>query len=140
MPNSLQSSAIGSPASRRATNCIRSSVTEHSFQGIFPSLKPGGSVTHVSGTMCYLCLRPLNFLKTKTLRFFRRAQKERIRCTVVAHWPGTVPELSSNREKKSRQEALWRVQRDRLMVYIELERLSKSASKVLGKACYGADL
>src|SRR5580700_2774374 len=59
MPNSLQSSAIASPASRRATNCIRSSVTEHSFQGISPSLKPGGSVTHVSGTMCYLCLRPL---------------------------------------------------------------------------------
>src|ERR1700676_1673804 len=34
MPNSLQSSAIGSPASRRATNCILSSIAEHSFQGI----------------------------------------------------------------------------------------------------------
>jgi hypothetical protein len=34
-------------------------VTEHSFQGISPSLKPGGGVTHVSGTMCYLCLRLL---------------------------------------------------------------------------------
>src|SRR5262245_33560433 len=34
MPNSLHSSAIGSPASRRATNCSLSSITEHSFQGI----------------------------------------------------------------------------------------------------------
>src|SRR5215469_9305774 len=59
MPTSLQSSAIGSPASRRATNCSLSSVTEHSFQGISPSLKPGGSVTHVSGTKCHLCLRSL---------------------------------------------------------------------------------
>src|SRR5579872_6263672 len=38
MPNSLQSSDIGSPASLRATNCILSSMTEHSFQGISPSL------------------------------------------------------------------------------------------------------
>jgi hypothetical protein len=30
-------SAMGSPASRRATNCILSSITEHSFQGITPS-------------------------------------------------------------------------------------------------------
>src|ERR1700676_4571038 len=37
MPNSLQSSAIASPASRRATNCSLSSITEHSFQGITPS-------------------------------------------------------------------------------------------------------
>src|SRR5580704_394645 len=49
MPNSLQSSA---------TNCILSSITEHSFQGIVSSPR-GGSVTHVSGTMCYLCLRSL---------------------------------------------------------------------------------
>src|SRR5215470_14665858 len=36
MPNSLQSSAIASPASRRATNCSLSSITEHSLQGISP--------------------------------------------------------------------------------------------------------
>src|ERR1700731_1188887 len=60
MPNSLQSSAIASPASRRATNCSLSSITEHSFQGITPSPLRGESVTYVSGTMCYLCLRPLN--------------------------------------------------------------------------------
>src|SRR6266851_9686487 len=59
IPNSLQRSAICSPASRRATNCSLSSITEHSFQGITPSQKTGGSFTHVSGTMCYLCLRPL---------------------------------------------------------------------------------
>src|SRR5262245_39135859 len=59
MPNSLQSSAIGSPASRRATNCSLSSITEHSFQGIITPSPEGESVTYVSGTMCYLCLRPL---------------------------------------------------------------------------------
>src|ERR1700719_3668887 len=59
MPNSLQSSAIASPASRRATNCSLSSITEHSFQGIIPSPLRGESVTYVSGTMCYLCLRSL---------------------------------------------------------------------------------
>src|ERR1700676_1065729 len=65
MPNSLQSSAIASPASRRATNCSLSSITEHSFQGITPSPLRGESVTYVSGTMCYLCLRPLIHQKSK---------------------------------------------------------------------------
>src|SRR6266478_4939597 len=59
IPNSLHSSAIGSPASRRATNCSLSSITEHSFQGITPSSLEEESVTHVSGTKCYLCLEPL---------------------------------------------------------------------------------
>src|ERR1700683_1870283 len=62
MPNSLQSSTIASPASRRAPNCSLSSITEHSFQGITPSPLRGESVTHVSATMCYLCLRPLTIL------------------------------------------------------------------------------
>src|SRR5579859_5548130 len=61
MPNSLQSSAIASPASRRATNCSLSSITERSFQGIIPSSLEEESVTHVSGTKCYLCLRPLTY-------------------------------------------------------------------------------
>src|SRR6266446_3599934 len=61
---------MASPASRRATNCSLSSITEHSFQGITPSQKTGGSVTHVSGTMCYLCLRPL---KTKELTLENRS-------------------------------------------------------------------
>jgi hypothetical protein len=51
-----QSSAIGSPASRRATNCSLSSITEHSFQGIHSLPKRGKSVTHVSGTICYRCV------------------------------------------------------------------------------------
>ena len=34
-------------------------MTEHSFQGIHFLLKKGGSVTHVSGTKCHLCVRPL---------------------------------------------------------------------------------
>src|SRR5450432_3991939 len=62
MPNSLQSSAIASPASRRATNCSLSSIAEHSFQGIAPSPLRGESVTYVSGTMCYPCLRSLTIL------------------------------------------------------------------------------
>src|SRR5712664_4812576 len=49
MPNSLQSSAIASPASRRATNCSLSSITEHSFQGIIPSPS--------TGRKCYLRVR-----------------------------------------------------------------------------------
>src|ERR1700719_3250199 len=57
MPNSLQSSAIASPASRRATNCSLSSIAEHSFQGITPSpirvkvspMCPVQCVTYVSG-------------------------------------------------------------------------------------------
>src|SRR5215469_13139599 len=34
-------------------------MTEHSFQGIHFLLKKGESVTHVSGTKCHLCVRPL---------------------------------------------------------------------------------
>src|SRR6516165_5915135 len=59
IPNSLQRSAICSPASRRATNCTLSSITEHSFQGIHFLLKKGESVTYVSGTFCYLCVGSL---------------------------------------------------------------------------------
>src|SRR5882724_8538657 len=62
MPNSLQSSVIASPASRRATNCSLSSITEHSVQAITSSLPEGGSVTHVFGTKCHLCLRSLTSL------------------------------------------------------------------------------
>src|SRR5262249_33857432 len=59
---------------RRATNCSLSSITEHSFQGIAPSPLQGESVTYVSGTMCYLCLRPLihYFLQLKPLFSFAR--------------------------------------------------------------------
>src|ERR1700686_3507452 len=49
MPSSLQSSPIPSPASRRATNCSLSSITEHSFQGITPSPS--------TGRKCHLCVR-----------------------------------------------------------------------------------
>src|ERR1700684_3080688 len=57
MPNSLQSSAIASPASRRATNCSLSSIAAHSLQGITPSplrgkvspMCPVQCVTYVSG-------------------------------------------------------------------------------------------
>jgi hypothetical protein len=53
IPNSLQSSAIGSPASRRATNFSLSSITEHSFQRHSTLPQKAQSVTHVSGTNCY---------------------------------------------------------------------------------------
>src|SRR5467141_2492161 len=58
MANSRQSVTIFSPSSKRPTKRTRSSITEHSFQGITPSPR-GGSVTHVSGTNCHLCVRPL---------------------------------------------------------------------------------
>src|SRR5215469_18947183 len=59
IPNSLHRSAICSPASRRATNCSLSSMTEHSFHGIHFLLKKGESVTYVSGTFCHLCVGSL---------------------------------------------------------------------------------
>jgi hypothetical protein len=60
IPKSLHSSAIDSPASRRATNCSFSSITEHSLHGI-PHLLPKRreSVTYVWSTMCHLCVRSL---------------------------------------------------------------------------------
>src|ERR1700729_1019479 len=71
MPNSRQSSDSGSPASPRATNFILSSITEHSFQGIAPSPLRRESVTYVSGTMCYLCLRPLSSILFQQLPSIR---------------------------------------------------------------------
>src|ERR1700730_12632882 len=41
LPTSLQSADICSPASRRATNCSLSSITEHSFQGMSPPPQKG---------------------------------------------------------------------------------------------------
>jgi hypothetical protein len=35
-------------------------MTEHSFHGIHTSPAKGKGVTHVSGTICHLCLGPLN--------------------------------------------------------------------------------
>src|SRR6266403_24546 len=58
MANSRQSVTIFSPSSKRPTKRTRSSITEHSFQGITPSPR-GGSFTHVSGTNCHPCVRPL---------------------------------------------------------------------------------
>src|SRR5262245_61956000 len=61
MPNSRHTSDIDSPSSNLAINRRRSSITEHSFHGIdTPGAKPG-SVTHVSGTPCYLWLGSLKF-------------------------------------------------------------------------------
>src|ERR1700722_17188994 len=85
MPNSLQSSAIASPASRGATNCSLSSITEHSFQGITPSPLRGESVTYVSGTMCYLCLRPLitnKYAAILTFPLFRDLPQKTVLSTV----------------------------------------------------------
>src|SRR6266481_9268494 len=59
MPNARQTSLIASPSSSRATNRRRSSITEHSFHGINASPGKGKGVTHVSGTICHLCLGPL---------------------------------------------------------------------------------
>src|SRR5882672_4371586 len=61
-PNSRQTSLIDSPSSNLATNRRRSSINEHSFHGIDTSRSIAESVTHVSGTTCYLCLGPLKRL------------------------------------------------------------------------------
>jgi len=57
---SRHSSVIGSPSKSRATKRRRSSITELSFHGIdsFPLRSQGKTVTHVSGTLCHLCLIP----------------------------------------------------------------------------------
>src|SRR5580658_2496903 len=48
-----------SPSLSRITNRMRSSITELSFHGIpLPPPSRGKSVTHVSGTFCYLCVEP----------------------------------------------------------------------------------
>src|ERR1700743_1101338 len=55
-----------SPSFNRITKRTRSSITELSFQGL--SLSPPfgrKSVTHVSGTFCYLCLGSLTFLNQR---------------------------------------------------------------------------
>src|SRR5215831_6380209 len=79
MPNSLQSSAIASPASRRATNCILSSIAEHSLQGIASS--PKGRKCYPcddSITMCHPCVRSL----IKQLVGFGRS----LICTLIAQY------------------------------------------------------
>src|ERR1700739_2911597 len=48
-----------SPSLSRITKRMRSSITELSFHGIpLPPPSRGKSVTHVSGTFCYLCVEP----------------------------------------------------------------------------------
>ena len=60
MPNSRHSAVIGSPSSRRATKRRRSSMTVLSLHGIHTSgREKAESVTHVSGTFCNPCPRPL---------------------------------------------------------------------------------
>src|SRR5580700_3961290 len=58
MANSRQSATIFSPSSKPPTKRTRSSITEHSFQGIASSPR-GGSVTYVSGTNCHPCVGSL---------------------------------------------------------------------------------
>src|SRR5579863_1820487 len=56
-----------SPSCSRITKRIRSSITELSFHGIpLPPPSRRKSVTHVSGTFCYLSLRPLIVFSPET--------------------------------------------------------------------------
>src|SRR5215470_3203901 len=61
MPNSRHNEAMLSPSLSRITKRMRSSITDRSFHGI-PQPPPSGgkSVTHVSGTLCYLCVGTVN--------------------------------------------------------------------------------
>src|SRR5579864_8461417 len=62
-----------SPSLSRITNRMRSSITELSFHGIhFPPPSRGKSVTHVSGTFCYLCVEPHIKLHERFQPPFRR--------------------------------------------------------------------
>ena len=47
------------PSKIRATKRSLSSIAEHSLHGINTAREMPESVTHVSGTFCHLCLRPL---------------------------------------------------------------------------------
>ncbi|MGH7489817.1 MAG: hypothetical protein ACREMY_30060, partial [bacterium] len=57
-PKDRHTSDMASPSSSRATNRSRSSITEHSFQGIATPARAKG-VTHVSGTIRHLSLGSL---------------------------------------------------------------------------------
>src|SRR6266480_1955376 len=72
MANSRQSATIFSPSSKRPTKRTRSSITEHSFQGIASSPR-GGSVTYVSGTNCHPCVGSLIRISDLHYTKFRRA-------------------------------------------------------------------
>ena len=63
---------LGMQLEVEATNCSLSSMTEHSFQGIHFLLKKGGSVTHVSGAKCHLCVRPR--MGSSSLHFKKKAK------------------------------------------------------------------
>src|SRR5208282_3705867 len=71
MPNSRQTSVIASPSTSWPINRRRSSMTEHSFHGIHTSRPKAKSVTHVSGTKCHLCLRPLKTSRANRTAFTR---------------------------------------------------------------------
>jgi len=49
----------------------RSSITEHSFHGIHASPGKGKGVTHVSGTICHVCLGPNQTLTLTRGKRFR---------------------------------------------------------------------
>src|SRR3990170_1863700 len=94
MPKARQTSVIGSPSRRRATKRRRSSMTEHSFQGI-DTLRwsnPAKSVTHVSGTKRHLCLRTDNRLRNSRMKPKSRLAMSgsgvhAVRCTSFANMP-----------------------------------------------------
>src|SRR5215211_8535587 len=82
MPKSRQTCVMASPSRRRATNRRRSSMTEHSFQGIHTSRfwEKAEGVSHVSGTNCHPCLGPLTGF---SLKYFTRSS----RLIVSQTWP-----------------------------------------------------
>jgi hypothetical protein len=56
-------------------------MTEHSFQGISSLLFEEESVTYMSGTICYLCLRPLtSFSKKITSVSLQDSWRQYFRC------------------------------------------------------------
>src|SRR6266446_4941926 len=86
MPNARQTSLIASPSSSRATNRRRSTITDHSFHCIHASPGKGKGVTHVSGTICHLCLGPLTVTSGADTRVPISARS----CL----WPMRLPDLA----------------------------------------------
>src|SRR5260370_36538396 len=84
MANSRQSATIFSPSSKRPTKRTRSSITEHSFQGIASSPR-GGSVTYVSGTNCHPCAGSLRIFGAHDPEFQPGVRLSLGQAGVIAH-------------------------------------------------------
>jgi len=71
-------------SSRRETNGSLSSITEHSFHGISLPAKKGKSVTHASGTICYLAVGSLSYVVKSPFKISCRIPKNALGVVWIA--------------------------------------------------------